>query len=136
MSVSPRTFTFSPLPNSYAICKFAANLPIPHWANFGAFSSITRTSEELSIIVEANLVPHDLLPKKIWRVLKVHGPFDLNEVGVLASFVAPLTQAGLSVFTISTFDTDYLLIQSAEFEHALDALREAGHTLHHLENVS
>jgi hypothetical protein len=65
--------------------------------------------------------------------LKVHGPFELSEVGVLASLAAPLAAGGVSVFTISTFDTDYLLVRSGQWPAARAALRGAGHTVNDCE---
>ncbi len=88
---------------------------MPEWATQGQFFSITRTSDELSVIAETVLVPERLRTEVSWRVLKVHGPFEFSEVGVLAALVSPLAAAGVSVFTISTFDTDYLLVQCSQF---------------------
>lgn len=98
--------------------------------------SITRTSEELSIVAETYRVPADLRPALTWRLLKIHGPFDLSEVGVLASLVVPLAQKGISVFTISTFDTDYLLIQSSQWKASAAALRSAGHSILKMDSAS
>jgi hypothetical protein len=69
-------------------------------------------------------------------VIKVHGPFDFSEVGVLAALLAPLASAGVSVFTISTFDTDYLLVQCSQTREAVDALRNASHTFHEVKTIS
>jgi hypothetical protein len=135
MPAAHRTCTLSPLPNDYAVRKLAADARVPDWATQGSFSSITRTPDELSIIVEASFLPPDLRSEEKWRVLKVHGPFDLSAIGVLASLVVPLAEANISVFTISTNDTDYLLIQSAAFKHALGALRQAGHSIDAPETV-
>ena len=101
------------------------------------FVSVTRTDAELSIVAETDFVPGDL-PSAIpnWRVMKVHGPFDLSVVGVLASLVTPLAQKGISVFTISTFDTDYLLVQSNDLKAAAAALRNAGHSILKTESTS
>jgi hypothetical protein len=68
--------------------------------------------------------------------MKVHGPFDLSEVGVLAALVAPLAAAGVSVFTISTFETDYLLVQGIQLREAIVAFRNAGHTVHQARAIS
>jgi uncharacterized protein len=135
MSSPRRSFTLSPLPNEYAIRKLAADAEVPAWASQGNFSSITRTADELSIIVETEYLPAAHQTGEIWRVLKVQGPFEPSSIGVIAALVAPLAEANVSVFTISTFDTDYLLIQSKNFHPALDALHSAGHTVETLENV-
>jgi uncharacterized protein len=130
MPASTRKLSLSLLPKSFVICRLAAEAPIPAWATRGDFFSITRTSEELSLIAEMELVPADLRAETTWRAMKAHGPFDLSEVGVLASLVTPLAENEVSVFTISTFDTDYLFTRSGQLQAALGALREAGHTVH------
>jgi hypothetical protein len=135
-----RTFALSVLPKFFAVCKLAAGSAVPEWATRGEFFSITSTNEELSIIAEKELIPEDLREeasaKAAWRVLKVHGPFEWSAVGVLAALVSPLAEAGVSVFTISTFDTDYLLVRREQLQAAEAALRRAGHKIHELETVT
>jgi hypothetical protein len=109
---------------------------VPEWATQGQFFSITRTSEELSIIAESDLVPERLRTEVSWRVLKVHGPFDFSEVGVLAALVQPLAAAGVSVFAVSTFDTDYLLVRCSQSREAIAGLRDAAHTVHEGKAIS
>jgi hypothetical protein len=135
MPAARSTFTLSLLPKVFAICKLPADSAVPQWAAQGSFCSVTRTSDELSIVAEFELVPEDIRPEIVWRILKVRGPFDLSVVGVLASLVAPLAEAGLSVFTVSTFDTDYLLTQTGQLHAAVDALRRAGHTFYESEII-
>ena len=136
MPAAKRSFELSLLAETFTICHLTADAAVPEWATQGQFFSITRTSEELSVIAESALVPERLRTEVSWRVMKVHGPFDLSEVGVLASLVAPLAAAGVSVFTISTFDTDYLLVQSIQLLEALTTLRNAGHTVHQVKTIS
>ena len=136
MPPAKHTLTISILPKLFTICRFAADTPAPAWANGGEFLSLTRTSEELSIVAEADLVPAELRSDLNWRVAKVHGPFDLSAVGVLASLVAPLAQKNISVFTISTFDTDYLLVQASDLQAAAAALRNAGHSILKIESTT
>jgi uncharacterized protein len=109
---------------------------VPEWATQGRFFSITRTSDELSVIAETVLVPARLRTEVTWRAMKVHGPFDLSEVGVLASLVAPLAAAGVSVFAVSTFETDYLLVQCSQLREAVAGLRNASHTVHEVKAIS
>lgn len=131
-----RSFELFLLPETYCICQLAADAAVPEWATQGQFFSVTRTSEELSVIAETAFVPEKLRTGVGWRVMKVHGPFDLSAVGVLASLVAPLAAAGVSVFTISTFDTDYLLVQCSQLRHAVAALRDALHMVQEVKNIS
>jgi hypothetical protein len=130
MLASTRKLNLSLLSKSFVICRLAAGAPIPAWATSGDFFSITRTSEELSLVVEMDLVPADLRAETSWRAIKAHGPFAFSEIGVLASLVTPLAENEVSVFTISTFDTDYLFTRSSQLHAALGALRQAGHTVH------
>ncbi len=115
------------LPESCAVCRLAADSPVPPWADCGGFASITRTAEELSIVCDVARVPAGVRREGGWRCLKVEGPLDFAMVGVLASLVAPLADAGVSVFAISTFDTDYLFVREGDLVAATAALRRAGH---------
>ena len=109
------------LRGKFAIVKLEADAQIPAWAAGGEFLSITRTREELSIVHEA--------PDGEWRSLKVEGPLDFSLVGVLASIADPLARAGVSIFAVSTFDTDYILVKAADLDRAVAALRRAGHAI-------
>ena len=129
MPATDRKLALSVLPKTFVICKLPADAPVPAWATQGKFFSITHTSEELSVVAEADVVPENLREDMNWRAMKAHGPFAFSEVGVLAALVAPLTEAGISVFTISTFDTDYLFTGESQLQAAAAALRKAGHTV-------
>ena len=89
---------------------------------------MTRTSDELSIVVEQSRVPANVQSQVGWRVIKVHGPFVLTEVGVLAALAGPLAAAKVSTFVISTFDTDYLLVATENLDAAVSTLERAGHS--------
>jgi uncharacterized protein len=117
------------LPEVFAIVRLAADAPLPLWAIEGDFFSVTRTSDELSLVCRANQVPSSLTAEMGWRALKVQGPFALSEIGVLAALSAPLAQAKVSLFAISTFDTDYLLVSDKKLNAAIAALRAAGHAV-------
>jgi hypothetical protein len=116
------------LPGSFAICKLLPDSPIPSWSTYGGFFSITRTPDEISIVCTEDRVPKEIINcSKGWRCLRVAGAMPFTAVGVLASLTAPLAAAGISVFAVSTFDTDYLLTQASDFERAATVLRAAGH---------
>src|SRR4051812_29988945 len=110
----------------YAICRLDADAPIPGWAG-GPFVSISRSGEELSIVCREEAVPEGVRCERDWRCMRVAGTLDFALVGVLASILRPLAEAGVSVFAVSTFDTDYLLVKDSGFRQALEALRRAGH---------
>jgi hypothetical protein len=129
MSKSKRCFDLTLLPGSFAIVHLATDAPFPRWALQGNFFSVTRTSDEVSVVCAAGQVPKDVKAEAGWRVLKLKGPFALSEVGVLAALAAPLAEAKASLFAISTFDTDYLLVSEKQLLAAIEALRGAGHRI-------
>ena len=104
--------------------------PLPDWATHGSFFSVTRTGDELSVVSEISQVPVGVQSQPGWRVFKVHGPFVLSEIGVLSALAAPLAEAKISLFAVSTFDTDYLLVAAETLSAAIAALGRAGHTIH------
>jgi len=111
------------------ICQLAPDAPIPAWVSErNTFSSITRTSEELSIVCLECVVPKGVKQEAGWRAFKVEGPLDFALTGILASVAAPLAQAGISIFAISTYNTDYLLVKDAKVTEAVKALQAAGHS--------
>jgi len=128
MTLSLRHLQLSLLPERYAIVGLSPLADLPKWAVQGPFFSVTRTSEELSIVVEESRVPEGIQSQGDWRVIKVHGPFVLSEVGVLAALAGPLAAARISLFVVSTFDTDYLLVSSESLDAAIGVLERAGHT--------
>ena len=133
MPTANRTLTLSTVEGFYAIAKLPPDAPIPAWATSGALFSITRTPEELSLVVAEGSLPEETDASRNWRVLKVHGPFAFNEVGVVAALANPLARLGVGIFVISTFDTDYLLVQREDLPVAVEALEHAGHRVLHLE---
>jgi hypothetical protein len=125
----PLTYRFSLIPGRWAILKHAPDAPIPRWAaDATGFAAITRTAEELSLIVPRQVVPADQEPTVEWALIKVHGPFSFAAVGVLASFGTPLANAGISIIAVSTHDTDYVLVRADDEGAARHTLILAGHT--------
>jgi hypothetical protein len=122
--------TLTALPDSYAICRLAPGQPIPAWAIAAeGFVSITRTADELSVVCSEASAPEGIAASRGWRCLRVEGPLDFALVGVLGSLAAPLAEAGVSIFAISTYDTDYLLVSEQDVAAAIQALKTAGHTM-------
>ena len=117
------------LPGEFAACRLLPTEPIPAWTGSAVFSSVTRTTEELSVICPAAPVPAGVKAERGWRLLKVAGPLDFGLVGVLGSITAPLAQSGISLLSVATFDTDYVLVRAEQLEEALRALEAAGHTV-------
>jgi hypothetical protein len=129
MSASHRSLELLLLPEQLAITRLPAHGPLPSWACAGRFFSLTRTLDELSIVCARQNIPDDLRSGTAWRAFQVRGPFALSETGILLALAAPLADAQVSLFAISTFDTDYLLVNSEQLPQAVAALRRAGHTI-------
>lgn len=117
------------LPGPYAIVRLAHNAPVPDWALKGDFTSVTRTLDELSIVCATENLPTDVQSSHRWICLKLEGPFPFSQTGVLLSFIEPLSTNGIPIFAISTYDTDYVLIQEEFAGASLKVLQEAGHEL-------
>lgn len=128
--------TLSVVPGTYAVCRLDSEAGVPDWALRGGFFSITRTADELSIVCDRELPPLGALCEIDWACLKVQGPIPFEVTGVLSSLLAPLAEAGISIFALSTYDTDYLMVKTAVLERAIDVLTEAGHTVADPEQAS
>lgn len=117
------------LHETLAIAQLEPHAPMPAWAMSGSLFSITRTADELSIVCAAALVPADIQAARDWRALKVAGPLDFALTGILAMLAVPLGEAGISIFALSTYDTDYVLVRAPDLDRAVQVLRQAGHTV-------
>ena len=117
------------LPGLFAVCQLDPNAPLPAWttSDSSTLVSITRTRSELSIVCAQEKVPDDVRTERDWRCLMVQGPLDFSLTGVLSALLAPLAEAGVSIFALSTFDTDYLLVRAAQLDLAIESLSAAGH---------
>lgn len=116
------------LPDTLAVCRLPPDAALPAWASLSApFLTISRTSEELSITALQSAVPPAVRCERDYRALRVHGTLPPDLVGILVSIATPLAQAGLGIFAISTYDTDYVLVKARDLPAAVEALRRAGH---------
>ena len=124
------------LPDRFAICRLEPDAPFPQWAMQSAFCSLTRTPDELSLVVPHECVPEGIRSERDWRAIQVQGPLDFALTGILASLCAPLAEAGVSVFALSTFDTDYILVRETQWESALTTLHRHHNLRHILDEAS
>lgn len=116
------------LEDALAVARLPANVPPPNWALAGdGFLAFVRTSDELSVIVQSARVPERVQRDDGWRAIRVAGPLDPSQPGVLASLARPLADAGIAILAISTHDTDYLLVKEESLAAAVEALTAAGH---------
>lgn len=128
----PVSYRLALIPGRYAVCRLPALAELPDWAQLAQASpehllSLTWRKDETSIVCPERFVPPDVKAERGWRVLEVAGPLEFELVGVLASLLEPLQLAGVSVFALSTFDTDLIMVREAHLDRALSALEKAGH---------
>jgi len=125
----PHKLKYRVLEERLAVCRLAADEPIPDWALDGEFFCVARGQDELSAVCEEGVVQSrdEIAVEAGWVALKLEGPFPFAMTGVLASFIQPLAEAGIPIFAISTFDTDYVLVKQDELDWARKTLAAAGH---------
>jgi hypothetical protein len=124
-----RKLRFAVIPGSFAVSRLAPTAPVPEWIQSGEFACMTRTRDELSVVSLAASVPPEVQSEKEWTCLKLLGPFPFQETGILASFLDPCARAGIPIFAVSTFDTDYVLVKDQDKARTLRTLLDAGHEL-------
>jgi hypothetical protein len=117
------------LTGEFAVCQLEPEAKIPNWALQGDYYALTKTKEELSLVCLQSTVPSNVKSEGDWRVIKVLGPLDFALVGILASLSTTLMKASVSIFAISTFDTDYLLVKKKDLAKACEALKQADYNI-------
>jgi hypothetical protein len=127
--VSPGPFTLSRYPETLAVVKLGPGAEVPAWAESSSIFSVTATATETSVVCAARNVPKKSVHQRPFTAFEVQGPLDFALTGVLALLLAPLAEAEISVFTLSTFDTDWLLVPGDDADRAEEAWRRAGHTV-------
>ena len=123
------SLTLRLLPDDLAICRLAEDMPFPDWLPVTGFMAFIRAPGELTLVCAEKYLPEGVVSEPGWRALGVVEKLDFSQVGVLASLASPLARAGVSIYVISTYDTDYILVREANLEQARAALLEAGHRI-------
>lgn len=114
--------SLSVMPNKLAICRLDKNAQTPLWTINNVFFSVTKTTDELSIVCSENNIPTNVMSEKGWRALKIEGQLDFSLTGILSSILNPLAKAKISIFAISTYNTDYILVKDEKLEKAVKIL--------------
>lgn len=117
------------LPGRYAVARLDRAAELPEWVDGPGFTSASRSDDELSVVCDEIRVPDRVHAERGFRCLRVAGPLDFAQTGVLASIAAPLADAGISIFAVSSFDTDYVLVRGDALAAAIAALAAAGHDI-------
>ena len=111
-----------------AVAKLDADAPLPGWTGQATNALfIVRTADELSIVCDQAAVPEDQLAERDWRALRLEEPLGFTQVGVIATVADLLADARVSLFCVSTYETDYFLVRAWDIEHAVDAISHGGH---------
>ena len=119
------------LDSAFSIVKIPPTETVPSWAIKCDVFSITRTNEELSIVCPSDCLPINEELREVendWKCIKVEGVLDFGLTGILASLANPLAENKISIFAVSTFNTDYLLVKSHSIEKARLVLENSGHS--------
>jgi hypothetical protein len=126
--VNPPRLSLILKPGRLAVCRLEPDQPLPEWSlHSPEFITMSRTRQELSITALESVVPDYVRAERGYRALMVEGPVPQNLIGIFASIVTPLAAAGMPIFAISTFDTDYVLVKEELLQGAVQVLEAAGH---------
>lgn len=122
---------FTILKDTYAIYRFGKDSSVPDWIDNSDFYSLTRTQDELSIVCkQVDITLEDkIMIDKHWRILKINGPLDLSLIGIIANISDLFKRNKISIFPISTYDTDYILIKNPNLDKAITVLKNKGHKI-------
>lgn len=123
------SLTLALLSGRYAVAQLPAGSALPAWWPNTGMRHAGWTDDELSLVCEETHVPEDVRCQRGWRMFKLQGPFDFALTGILKAVLDPLAAAGIGIFALSTYDTDYVLVQAPQLDEAVSALRDAGHRI-------
>ena len=112
-----------------AICRLPPDADMPDEVAGASFWSVTRTPEELSVILPQDVAPDEWQMSQGWQAIRVVGPLAFELTGVISTLSSPLARAGIPIFGLSTYDTDYILVQQDYVARACALLSENGHTV-------
>jgi hypothetical protein len=118
------------LDGEWAVVSLPPDAPVPRWASDPQLSALVRDRDELTVVTGWAAVPADVSREGPFAALKVRGPLDFALTGVLAALAGALAGAGVSLFAVSTFATDVLLVHERDRTAAVAALTDAGHRVH------
>ena len=114
----------------YAIYKYKVETPLPRWIRSSDLYSITKTRDELSVVaIQNDRMLKDVFINRDWRIIKIEGPLDFSLVGIIADISAVFKKRQISIFTLSTYDTDYVLVKQNDLNAGIQALKESGYNV-------
>ncbi|MGA8260115.1 MAG: ACT domain-containing protein [Arenicellales bacterium] len=126
MTAAGRELVLHLVAGPLSIVRLPAGDPMPSWIEGASWFSVTRTQDELSVVCDSRLVPPGTRQNRPWQALRVEGPLDFELTGILCRIAGPLADAGISIFAVSTYDTDYVLVRQDDLREAVARLRKEG----------
>ncbi|MBU3174868.1 ACT domain-containing protein [Clostridium estertheticum] len=133
--MSEKILTMKLLNEKFAVCRLNKNESMPEWVKNSSFYSITKTSDELSIVCSQDSIPSNIKCEKDWRILKVEGPLDFSLIGIISSISTILALKRISIFAVSTYDTDYILVKNKDIDNTILALSNEKYEIINQENL-
>ncbi len=133
--MSEKILTMKLLNEKFGVCRLNKNELIPEWVKNSNFYSITKTSDELSIVCSQDSIPSNIKCEKDWRTLKVEGPLDFSLIGIISSISTILALKRISIFAVSTYDTDYILVKNKDIDNVILALSNERYKVINQENM-
>ncbi|QIK76414.1 ACT domain-containing protein [Nocardioides piscis] len=127
--MNDHVLTLLQFPEKLAIVRLGPGAEVPKWAESASLFSVTATATETSLVCATRSVPTKTPSIKPLTAFQVRGPLDPDAVGILAALLVPLAEAEIPVYTLSTFDTDWILVRLVDGEKASEAWRRRGHTV-------
>lgn len=124
-----KKLTLSLIPGSFAVCRLSPNSDIPQWAIRSSFYSVMKTPEELTVVCVEENVPEGVKSEQDWKMLQVEGPLDFSLTGIISSLACPLAEAEISIFVLSTYESDYIMVKQSSLKKAISVLSAAGHRI-------
>ena len=128
-SEQPTTFTLERFPEKLAVVRLGAGAEVPSWAESSSLFSVTATATETSVVCATRSVPRKARSQGPFTAFAVQGPLDFALTGVLVALLTPLAEAGISVFTVSTYDTDWVLVPKDDADRAAQERERRGHSV-------
>jgi hypothetical protein len=122
-------YQLNQFPETLAVVGLPAGAEIPAWAEASSIFSVTATATETSLVCARRSVPKKVAQQGPFTAFEVQGPLDFALTGVLVELLRPLAEAEISVFTISTYQTDWILVFTGDAERAGEEWRRCGHTV-------
>lgn len=114
-------------PETLAVVRLGPGTEVPDWAESSSVFSVTATATETSVVCAARSVPGKSVHQKPFTAFAVDGRLDFALTGVLLELLTPMAEAEISVFTLSTYDTDWILVPVADADRAAEEWRRRGH---------